>query len=113
MWLGVRPREMCDQHLLGEHKELHQVVGLIEAGVNLGKTKQWVETGLINKRHEAIVAEMERRGMNHQSPLIYTGEVEVGDVDRQATRQELARRCEDCADRFLNTADAEHVEVDA
>lgn len=29
MWIGLKPEELCDQHLLGEHKELHQEVGTL------------------------------------------------------------------------------------
>ena len=105
MWLGVEPAELCDQHLLGEHKELHQLVGSINAGIRLGKLEDFVETAEINDRHAAIVAEMERRDMNHQSPIVYADHGRNGgDVDRDKSRKDLRERCDDCRERMRTEA---------
>ena len=70
MWM-IDPKKMCDQHLLGEHVELHMLVGSIKKGISLNG---YVRNGLIEpksiiKRHEQLAKEMKRRGMNHRSPL--------------------------------------------
>ena len=70
MW-KVSPRLMCDQHLLGEHAEMHMFVGTIRHGISLAGyiTGGLVETHRIVQRHDQLAAEMARRGMNHRSPL--------------------------------------------
>lgn len=107
MWLGVDPAELCDQHLLGEHKELHQEVGtlrnhphgraVVEGHVDAGQ----VVLERIMDRHDALVAEMKRRGMNHDSPLSFDtaeadDELVVDHNDDAANRKDLAGRCTDC-----------------
>jgi len=73
MWIGVDPRDMCDQHLLGEHSEIHQELGHLNAG-NFGVVKGHVKRSqfflsMVGDRHRRVVREMESRGMNHDSPL--------------------------------------------
>lgn len=72
----VRPRELCRQHLLGEHRELHGLWNILTKHDGKGgyshhpETKRWIgKTAALYNRHEALVAEMERRGYNHNSPL--------------------------------------------
>lgn len=70
MWMTV-PKQMCDAHLLGEHVELHMLVGAIREGISLDG---YIENGLVNlpdirERHMELVLEMRNRGMNHKSPL--------------------------------------------
>lgn len=73
MWLGIKPSTLCDQHLLGEHAEIHQEIGQLAAG-NKASVQGHVEAGQIDlahilDRHEALAEEMENRGMNYDSPL--------------------------------------------
>jgi len=112
MWL-VDPRNLCRDHLLGEHNELHKLVGGIrnhphgEAIADGQAAEGNIDTALINKRHGALVAEMERRGMNHGSPLDYGADeykAGVGSIDPEANRDELVNRCDDCAQRMGVTA---------
>ncbi|MCJ7479288.1 MAG: pyrimidine dimer DNA glycosylase/endonuclease V [Candidatus Nanohaloarchaeota archaeon QJJ-7] len=103
MWL-VDPEFLCDQHLLGEHKEMHQEVGQIEAG-NLETVKghvreAQVDTSLLEQRHGELVEEMENRGFNHKSPLDYEDELELGSIDTEANLEDLKQRCEDCRERI-------------
>jgi hypothetical protein len=107
MWLGVEPEEMCDNHLLGEHKELHMEVGclknhphgqaIVEGHVSEGQ----VVLSQIGQRHKKLVLEMLERGMNHESPISIESlpENELYDVnktDEQYNRSDLDERCEDC-----------------
>ena len=100
MWL-VDPRVMCRQHLLGEHVELHMLVGHIRLKRAMGKfvTTGLVDTRKIAARHKALVGEMGRRGYNHQSPLHYTDLLKQGHVDVKASLVELVRRCPECRSR--------------
>jgi hypothetical protein len=97
MWL-VDPKIMCRQHLLGEHVELHMLVGTIRHGISIDGYVDagLVETHNIAKRHEQLVEEMERRGYNHKSELAYSDTLHRGRVPRRASRAELLRRCPNC-----------------
>lgn len=67
--------ELDDQHLLGEHRELHGLWVTLTQGkrgyANHPETRRWRgRLGALYRRHEAEVAEMARRGFHgHQSPL--------------------------------------------
>ena len=102
MWL-VDPKTMCRQHLLGEHVELHMIVGVVNKGKSI---KGYLESGLIDlrcvsRRHGQLVREMARRGFRHKSPL---GRINFADasmrlagrVDAIANAAELRRRCGAC-----------------
>ena len=100
MWM-VSPKLMCRQHLLGEHVELHMLVACLKRGFSI---QGYVDQGLVNtrymySRHDALVAEMTRRGYRHQSPLPPLRKYPIaGKVDRAANLAELARRCKKCRD---------------
>lgn len=100
MWM-VDPHILCRQHLLGEHKELHQLVGCLLRGRSL---QGYVDSGQIecrsiSSRHEELVQEMLRRGYRHLSPLPEFPESDLGSVDREASLKELLRRCPTCRSR--------------
>lgn len=100
----VDPEILCRNHLLGEHKELHQLLGHIEAG-NLESVKGHadrgqVDTSLIQKRHDELVEEMERRGFNHESPVDYDDDLELGEIDIDSNIEDLIDRCEYCRERY-------------
>lgn len=101
-WL-VDPRIMCRKHLLGEHVEHHMFVGTINKG---GSMTGFLENNLLEPlsltaRHQELVAEMTRRGYNHKSPLPSFEQFgyEHVVIDREASLQELLRRCPDCRQR--------------
>lgn len=91
MWM-IPPDQLCLQHLLGEHYELHKLVGFIRNGRDITR---WTNGGYVNPssieaRHQHLADELIRRGKNHNSPLFqpdrngYSAdvwEVEI-DVDR-------------------------------
>jgi hypothetical protein len=110
MW-DVNPKVMCTNHLLGEHREMHQVKGMVEkyehaeavmeglAGSNA------IDTDKIRERHDVLVAEMKERGYDgHKTPMEPVDDKTggVGKVDTDESMQLLLRRCEDCRERAMN-----------
>jgi hypothetical protein len=97
MWM-VDPRLMCRKHLLGEHVELHMLVGcLLKKKTLTGYfQKGLLETHSIRGRHQALVREMTRRGMQHNSPLQTFRSFRMGKINRKQSKEELASRCTDC-----------------
>jgi hypothetical protein len=72
----VPPHQLCRQHLLGEHRELHGLWNILTLHDGMGgysrhpETKRWVgKTRALFERHELLVIEMGRRGYQHRSPL--------------------------------------------
>ena len=107
MW-NVNPSIMCRQHLLGEHLEMHMFAGAISKGKDISG---YLRGGLVNpeeikERHDALVMEMERRGMNHASPMRSNPRLKqymrVCTVDEQAVRRILLSRCDECRKRVHN-----------
>ena len=95
------PALLCDRHLLGEHRELHGIWSILTTGKRgysrHPETLRWNgRLAALYARHEAEVAEMDRRGFRHASPLdaqLATGEaVQTERVDSlEAQRARLAR----------------------
>ncbi len=72
----IPPKILCRQHLLGEHRELHGLWNILTKHGGKGgysqhpETLRWVgKTKALYLRHEKLVAEMTKRGYNHQTPL--------------------------------------------
>lgn len=68
------PENLCRQHLLGEHRELHALWSIITQGkrgyAHHPETRRWRgRLRALYLRHEALVAEMGRRGYRHRTPL--------------------------------------------
>lgn len=113
MWVGVDPEELCQQHLLGEHSEIHQEFGQLRVG-NVACVRGHLREGqfypgLAHERHGALADELERRGMNHDSPLGVPSAKETvpelfepvpSEMERERTRDRLAARCDDCMARM-------------
>ena len=97
MWM-LPPEIMCRKHLLGEHVEMHMLVGTLQKGISVQGyiDNQLVELEHIRERHEQLVKEMLHRGYNHKSPLPDYPEVSGGVVDRVENLRDLAERCPDC-----------------
>lgn len=108
MW-GADPRILCQNHILGEHREMHQVKGTVEKhphgeAVLEGLAEEnAIDTTKIKKRHDALVEEMKRRGWDgHDSPMEdvenqYGGIGKINEVD---SVELLVERCEDCRERW-------------
>ena len=107
MWM-TPPEAMCRKHLLGEHVELHMFVGTINKGVSVEGflAKNLLEPESLYDRHDALVAEMNRRGYKHKSPLAaalfstLTYQQYKVKIDRPASLAELHRRCPECLALF-------------
>ena len=70
----LEPERLCRQHLLGEHRELHGLWVILTAGkkgyARHPETRRWSgKLAALYRRHEALVAEMARRGYRHVTPL--------------------------------------------
>ena len=98
MWM-LPPETMCRKHLLGEHVELHMLIGSLRRGKNIDG---FLAGKLVDPRR------MFRRHYRHASPLDEAecetlarryGHTGTG-IDAGANAAELARRCPECAKRL-------------
>jgi hypothetical protein len=68
------PQQLCRNHLLGEHRELHAIWSVL-TGDKTGyrrhpETLRWEgRLAALYARHAALVEEMHTRGYRHSSPL--------------------------------------------
>ena len=97
MWM-VNPKIMCRKHLLGEHVELHMLVGTLKKGISIQGYLDGnpMEPESIQSRHTELVAETESRGYNHKSQLEVWPLKIFRKVDNNASLAELLRRCPEC-----------------
>lgn len=99
---------LCDQHLLGEHGELHKFLPTWAKrhGIAGRVAGNQIEPASYAARHDALASEMSRRGMNHASPLeqpdfsYLPPEHRNATVDQGAARADLIARCPACAERL-------------
>lgn len=99
----VDPRIMCRQHLLGEHFETHVIATNISRGRGIAGfiRNNAIEPHSVARRHDELVMEMERRGMNHRSPLVFSTDIYPDfRIDREASLRLLISRCPRCAERM-------------
>jgi hypothetical protein len=76
-WHPIPPLCLDRKRLLGEHVEVHAIWNIIVAGKagyrHHPEVKRWRDhLPALAERHDALVAEMERRGYNHKSPIEIT-----------------------------------------
>ncbi|MDP8261735.1 MAG: pyrimidine dimer DNA glycosylase/endonuclease V [Candidatus Ancaeobacter aquaticus] len=70
----ISPKNLCRNHLLGEHRELHAIWSILtnnKKGYSKHpETLRWKnKLAALYIRHNKLVEEMIRRGYNHQSDL--------------------------------------------
>ncbi|MBU0957592.1 MAG: pyrimidine dimer DNA glycosylase/endonuclease V [Nanoarchaeota archaeon] len=101
MW-NVDVEYMCNQHILGEHVEMHMFVGALERKKSFKGfvEKGFVEIHNIRKRHSELEIEMIKRGMNHKSPIHRMKFVRLGKVDPEKSMVDLLKRCKNCRTNF-------------
>lgn len=105
----VDPETMCRKHLLGEHVETHMYHGSMRKRIALlGYLEgNLLEPASLAQRHDALAAEMVRRGYNHKSPMdgadasraasAYLSNMEMATVvDVEMAKAELHLRCPAC-----------------
>lgn len=112
MWM-VDPRALCRNHLLGEHKELHMLLGSLSIKTSIrGYTeRRFLEPRAVVRRHRELVKEMKHRGWTgHTTPLATAPighlprDVRDTTVDVEESYRELRRRCPACAERIMDLA---------
>jgi hypothetical protein len=70
----LAPEQLCRQHLLGEHRELHALWVILtrdkKGFARHPETARWRgKLAALYRRHEALAAEMANRGYRHATPL--------------------------------------------
>lgn len=114
---NVDPELMCDNHLLGEHNEIHKAVGSIESGRSI---QGHIDKGQLNprdfkRRHDVVVSEMKKRDMNHNSPLESSADLSEFDwvnISKGVNIMDLWMRCDECHERIEERAnDISHVNL--
>lgn len=70
----VAPKNLCREHLLGEHREVHAIWSVLTQNkkgyARHPETLRWRgKLKALFLRHEKLVKEMTRRSYNHHSPL--------------------------------------------
>ena len=105
--VGVDTKKLCNQHLLGEHLEMHMSTGCIKKGTNLNGyyNNKLVCTNLIKKRHDDLAIEMIFRHMKHNSPMPeidFFRDFKYGSIDIESNIKELINRCPKCKDRLIS-----------
>lgn len=101
------PEQLCRQHLLGEHRELHGIWSVLTTGkrgyARHPETLRWRgKLRALWLRHEALVAEMQHRGYRHASPLdesLATGEAMQCEFIDSPGAQRAILRAKGCACR--------------
>jgi hypothetical protein len=102
MWM-LPAGGMCRNHLLGEHRELHMLIGSIRKGISLEGyvLNGLVDPGMIYKRHEELCDELAARRYLHKSPItpedlrLLEG-LKSNPIPLRASYHSLFRRCATC-----------------
>lgn len=108
MWM-IDPKMLCRKHLLGEHGEIHKHRNNFEKGHSIaGRISPIVliEPASMQVRHDALAAEILRRGYKHKSSyelpdLSYLPDEEIyAQADIEYNIRDLTGRCDDCKERM-------------
>lgn len=104
MWM-VTPAILCQKHLLGEHGEIHKHRHNFVKGHSIEGRKGQIDPVRMKVRHDALAAEMLRRGYNHNSPYeqpdLSAYDLTGHGVDVMTAFTDLTARCEECRRRSL------------
>jgi hypothetical protein len=100
----IEPARLCRKHLLSEHRELHGLWNILTLGKTgyrrHPETRRWEgKLAALYARHEALVAEMGRRGYVHRTPLdrkLATGSSNQTTFIDAPERQEEILRMKQC-----------------
>ena len=107
MWM-TDVKKMCRQHLLGEHYELHMLVGSLNKGIKLdGFAKSGLlELKALESRHDELANEIVRRQWEHDSPFQgidapFPEHLKDCFVDKDWSKAVLLGRCPECRALYL------------
>jgi len=102
MW-STPVKMMCNQHLLGEHVEMHMFVGSINKGISIKGyvDKGLVDTSKIRDRHNELAFEMIMRGIGHNSDLPFFKIEDMGKVNVEENINILINRCTKCKELYF------------
>ena len=114
MWM-VDSSKMCDNHLRGEHYEIHRflVTLMLNRRVNGYVKNNLLEVVSLKLRHDELAEEMKKRGFVHKTPIYnseingildrYTHDLDTETmIDKEKSLRELISRCPSCRKRFEN-----------
>jgi len=106
MWLGVEPEQLCRNHLLGEHNEIHKAIGNLKHSGTWAKSliyKGYLEPKSFKQRHDALAKEMINRGYAHNSPIADFEPNGFSDfrIDPMQSLNDLINRCEKCKENIV------------
>lgn len=110
MWM-IEPKLLCDQHLLGEHGEIHKHRHVFEKQQSItGRVEKDfpdIEPDRMEYRHHELALEMKERGFNHLSPYECPDLNYLSPSHRMARANifhnlaDLCKRCPDCKQRIM------------
>jgi len=100
----INPKKLCNQHLFGEHRELHAIWSILindkKGYRNHPETKRWEgKTNALFLRHEKLVKEIRRRGYRHSSSLdkkLASGKVRQSQFVNTRAEQRIILKHKDC-----------------
>lgn len=106
MWM-LNPEFMCRKHLLGEHVELHMLVGALNKNKNIDGfiENNLVQISSIESRHNILIQEMKNRGYKHKSPLPkfkIEHKYNCSVVNQEQNLKDLINRCPECNKLYEN-----------
>lgn len=102
MWM-INPKLLCKNHLLGEHVEIHKLIGCLKRGKSI---KRYIEKKFLSppdaySRHDILVKEMKSRQYKHQSDL---EKIKINynkvDISIEDNLKDLCSRCPECKKRI-------------
>ena len=101
MWM-INPRLLCRNHLLGEHNEIHKLVGCLRLNrsIRLYLEKGFLEPQNIISRHNQLANEMLRRNYQHKTPIDVLTTQHIGKVNRNKSVMDLISRCKVCKENI-------------
>jgi hypothetical protein len=101
MWM-VNTEWMCNTHLGEEHTSIHMFLRLLKDKKRIqGFIDQgFVEIHNLRSRHDELVEEMIRRGMEHKTSMPwYFEERRAGYISEEKSAQDLVMECNECRER--------------
>ena len=102
MWM-VNTEWMCNRHLEEEHVSIHVFVRSLK---NKQVIQGFIDRGLVEihnlwARHEELVEEMIRRGIEHNTGMPWCSHlIKGGWISQEISERDLMRECDVCRERY-------------